>query len=59
MLRALEDADEGMTMTALEGRLNLRRKKLNAVMKFLLLEDSAPVAKIDSRYYLTPLGVFL
>lgn len=54
VLRALEDADEGMTMTALEGMLNLRRKKLNAVMKFLLLEDPAPVAKIDSRYYLTP-----
>jgi ATP-dependent DNA helicase RecQ len=53
LLDALEQAD-GLSVPALEERLNLSRGQMEQVLKFLRVENPAPVIKQGSRWYRTP-----
>ena len=52
LLSALEEAD-GLSVTALEERLNLSHGQIEQVLKFLRVENPAPVMKLGSRWYRT------
>lgn len=53
ILSALEDSD-GLTTTALEEMVNLRRGQIDHVLKFLSVENPAPVIKDGSMWQRTP-----
>jgi ATP-dependent DNA helicase RecQ len=51
ILEALEACeDDGMTVRELEHEVNLRQTQIEKVLKLLVVEDKAPVVKIDSRW---------
>lgn len=54
ILHALEESD-GLTLAELEAAVNLRRnKQIEHVLKFLSVENPAPVIKQGSRWFRTP-----
>jgi len=53
VLTALNDADDGLSLSQLEGCLNLRRGQLEKVLKILAVETPTPVVKQGSRWYAT------
>ena len=54
VLSALRDADDGLTLTMLEREINLMHGQIEKVLKSLAVKTPAPVAKIGSRWYATP-----
>lgn len=51
ILTALEDCEaDGMTVRELERVANLRQSQIEKVLKLLVVEDAAPVVKIESRW---------
>lgn len=51
ILEALEACEDGgMTVRELEHEINLRQTQIEKVLKLLVVEDTAPVVKIDSRW---------
>jgi len=54
VLQALEDAETGLSSYELERSLNLSQSQINKTLKFLSLEDPAPVAKNGSKWSATP-----
>ena len=51
ILMALEDCEtDGMTVRELERVANLRQSQIEKVLKLLVVEDAAPVVKIESKW---------
>jgi ATP-dependent DNA helicase RecQ len=56
VLRALDEAQDGLTLTGLEAATNLSRSQLMKVLKLLAVETPAPVIKEGSRWYAGPVS---
>lgn len=54
MLAALEASDDGLTGRDLEQRLNMRKGRIDAALKYLSVENPAPIIKQGSRWVRTP-----
>jgi ATP-dependent DNA helicase RecQ len=54
VLSALDQADDGLSVTMLEQQLNLARGQIDKVLKILAVESPAPVTKQESKWYATP-----
>ncbi len=48
--------ENGLSVSQLEERLNLSRGQIEKVLKLLSVESPSPVAKLDSRWYVTPIN---
>lgn len=55
VLSALNGAEDGLTRTGLEARLNLSRGQIEKVLKILAVESPSPVTRQDNRWYATPI----
>lgn len=53
ILQALADSDDGLSLPALQGRINLRQTRIEHVLKLLSVENPSPVIKLDSRWHRT------
>ena len=53
IVRALEEAPDGLKLAQLEAVVNARRKRLEQALKILSLESPAPVVKEDRHWQLT------
>lgn len=53
ILQALEQADDGFSVSQLEQELNLSTGKIEKVLKLLSVESPAPVTKQGSKWYAT------
>lgn len=53
ILGALEAADAGLKVRALEQAVNLRQSQIEKVLKLLVVEPLSPVLKIDGTWYRT------
>lgn len=54
VLRALEGAEEGLSLPQLTVRVNMKRGRIENALKLLALESPAPVAKEKGRWYRSP-----
>ncbi len=54
VLKALEQAEDGLSVPQLEQHLNLSNGQIKKVLKLLSLESPAPVTKQGSKWYATP-----
>ena len=54
VLAALDDAQDGLSITALEQQINLTRGNIEKVLRILATETPSPVAKIGSTWNATP-----
>jgi ATP-dependent DNA helicase RecQ len=54
ILRAIENADEGMKVRDIERAVNLRQSQIEKVLKLLVVEPQAPVMRIEGIWYRTP-----
>ncbi|MDW8148833.1 MAG: RecQ family ATP-dependent DNA helicase [Roseiflexaceae bacterium] len=59
VLRALESADDGLTLAQMESRGNLSRNQIEKTLKVLAVETPSPVVKIDTRWFATPVNYTL
>ena len=53
VIEALEAAEDGLSLPALEGKINVPRGRIDKTLQLLSLESPAPVAKQGSRWQLT------
>lgn len=53
ILGALDTADNGLSVPALQGRLNIRKSQINKTIKYLTVESPSPVVKIETRWHAT------
>ncbi|WP_137132568.1 RecQ family ATP-dependent DNA helicase [Rhizobium sp. FY34] len=53
VLLALENAEEGLSVTSLMHAVNLRKSQIEKVLKLLSVADASPVIKNGSRWYRT------
>lgn len=56
ILTTLDQAEDGLSVPQLEGKLNLSNGQIQKVLKLLSVEAPSPVLKIDSRWYSTPIN---
>jgi ATP-dependent DNA helicase RecQ len=56
ILTTLDQAEDGLSVPQLEGKLNLSNGQIQKVLKMLSVEAPSPVSKIDSRWYSTPIN---
>ncbi|PDW04334.1 RecQ family ATP-dependent DNA helicase [Candidatus Viridilinea mediisalina] len=56
VLAQLDATDNGLTITELEQRLNLRRSHITHVLKLLSIETPSPVSEQRGRWYLNPIN---
>ncbi|NJL53899.1 RecQ family ATP-dependent DNA helicase [bacterium] len=56
ILTTLDQEEDGLSVPQLEGKLNLSRGQIEKVLKLLSVEAPSPVAKINSRWYSTPIN---
>lgn len=54
VLAALEQAEDGLTLTQIEGACNLSRSQIEKVLKLLSVESPAPVSRQGARWYANP-----
>ncbi|MEQ9359933.1 RecQ family ATP-dependent DNA helicase [Coleofasciculus chthonoplastes] len=54
VLNALEQAEDGLSITQIEQHLNLSNGQIKKVLKLLSLESPAPITKQGSKWYATP-----
>jgi ATP-dependent DNA helicase RecQ len=54
VLNALEQAEDGLSITQIEQHLNLSNGQIQKVLKLLSLESPAPITKQGSKWYATP-----
>jgi len=54
VLKALEQADDGLSVPQIEQHLNLSNGQIKKVLKLLSLESPAPITKQSSKWYATP-----
>ncbi len=53
ILQVLDKADGGLSLPALEGKLNLKHSQLEKAIKYLSVESPAPIAKIGPTFNVT------
>jgi len=53
ILAALDKAEGGLSLRALEGQLNLKHSHLEKALKYLSVETPAPITKIGPKYNVT------
>lgn len=53
ILEVLDHADDGLSIPAMEKRLNLRRNQIEKTIKFLTVESPSPVTKVKSAWHVT------
>ncbi|MEI6516625.1 MAG: helicase-related protein, partial [bacterium] len=53
ILKKLEEVDGGLSVPAIESRLNLRRSQVEKTLKFLSVEMPAPITKIGAHWNVT------
>lgn len=53
ILRALDEADGGLSVPALEGIVNVPHTKIEDTLNYLAMESPSPVTKIESRWNVT------
>ncbi len=53
VLAALEDAPQGLSIRAIESRVNVRNRRIENVVQLLSLESPAPLAKQGTKWQLT------
>ncbi|AFY35361.1 RecQ family ATP-dependent DNA helicase [Calothrix sp. PCC 7507] len=58
ILTVLNQSREGLSVPQLEQSLNLSRGQIDKVLKQLSLESPAPITKLDSKWYATPVNYF-
>jgi ATP-dependent DNA helicase RecQ len=56
VLKALNEAEDGLTIVQLEKQVNLRRSQLDKVLRRLVTETPSPVSKQGSVWYATPVN---
>lgn len=56
VLAVLNQAEEGLTISQLESKVNLRRSQLDKVLKILVTETPAPVNKQSNSWFATPVN---
>jgi len=56
ILKALDEADEGLSVRQLEACLNLRHGQIEKALKFLSVESPSPVTKIKSKWNVTAIA---
>ena len=56
ILKALDDADEGLSVRELESCLNLRHGQIEKALKYLSVESPSPVTKIKSKWNVTAIA---
>lgn len=56
ILTTFDQEEDGLSVPQLEGKLNLSRGQIEKVLKLLSVEALSPVAKINSRWYSTPIN---
>ncbi len=56
VLKALNEAEDGLTIVQLEKQVNLRRSQLDKVLRILVTETPSPVSKQGSVWYATPVN---
>jgi len=56
VLTTLDQEEDGLSVPQLEEKLNLSRGQVEKVLKLLSVEAPSPVAKINSRWYSTPIN---
>lgn len=56
VIDALEQADDGLTITQIEAQVNLSYSQIEKVIKQLTLTSPAPIIKQGSRWYATPVS---
>lgn len=56
ILATLDQEEDGLSVPQLEGKSNLSRGQIEKVLKLLSVEAPSPVAKINSRWYSTPIN---
>jgi ATP-dependent DNA helicase RecQ len=56
ILTTLDQEEDGLSVPQLEEKLNLSRGQIEKVLKLLSVEAPSPVAKIQSRWYSTPIN---
>lgn len=54
ILRALTESDDGLSLSALQDRINLRQTRIEHVLKLLAVENPSPIIKLDTRWHRTP-----
>ena len=53
ILKVLDETDGGLSVPALEGKVNIPYKKIEDALKYLSVESPAPVTKIKSKWNVT------
>ncbi|MFH1138136.1 MAG: RecQ family ATP-dependent DNA helicase [Pseudomonadota bacterium] len=53
ILEALDKSDNGLSVQAMQGVLNLRKSRIDKTLKFLTVESPAPITKIGSKWHVT------
>jgi ATP-dependent DNA helicase RecQ len=56
VLNALNQAEDGLSVPMLEQQLNLSKGQIDKVLKILITESPAPIAKQRSKWYATPIS---
>jgi len=56
VLKALNEAEEGLTIFQLEKEVNLRHSQLDKVLRILVTETPTPVSKQGRAWYATPVN---
>jgi ATP-dependent DNA helicase RecQ len=54
-LNALDQAEDGLSTSQLQGKVNIPAGKILTVLKLLSLEEPSPVTKVKNRWYATPI----
>jgi ATP-dependent DNA helicase RecQ len=53
ILHVLEEADEGLSISSMQSKLNLRYSQIAKTLTFLTVESPSPITKINSRWHAT------
>lgn len=53
ILRVLDESDNGLSVPAMQGVLNLRKNQIDKTLKFLTVESPSPITKIGSQWQVT------
>lgn len=54
VLAALESSENGLSVAQIEQKVNLPKGKIDKVLKILSVETPSPIAKIERKWYATP-----
>lgn len=53
ILRVLDESDNGLSVSAMQSVLNLRKNQIDKTLKFLTVESPSPITKIGSQWQVT------